>query len=112
MGGEEITGRAVMKYQQAFQIFTNLKFDTLTTLGRCARHEFPSGWGVSVLRLGNNRWTSHYEHGYEVMLTHNGKLCHDYDTPLTYGDSVRFDDAASVIKLLDEARRLTPKEVE
>jgi len=98
-----------MKYQLAFQTFTSLKFDIPTTLGTCARHVFPNGWGVSVLRLGNNRWTPDYVHGYEVMLTLNDNLCHDYGTPLTYGDSVRFDDTDSVIEFLDEVRALKPK---
>ena len=90
-------------------VFSSLKYNNTSIMGRVARHQFPSGWGVSVLRLSNNRWTEGYTHGYEVMLTHNDRLCMDDDTPITHGDSLRLTDAGEVVEFLEKVMSLEPK---
>lgn len=94
---------------RAIDTFNSLKFNRTSTLGVIATHVFENGWGVSVLKLVGNRWTEGYSHKYEVMLTHDGHLCHADDTPLTCGDSVPMTDSWDVISLLEKVEDLDPK---
>lgn len=95
------------KSSPGMTIFKSINFNNSTALGTCGRHSFPSGYGVSVCRIGGRFG---YSHAYEVMLTYNDKLLHDESTPLTYGDSVRFDSLGGVIDLIEQAAKLPPRD--
>lgn len=73
--------------------------------GVCARHTFPNGYGVSVIR-------NQYSYGgpsglYELAVLHNDELC--YTTPIT-DDVIGHLTPERVEEIMLEVSRLAPKE--
>ena len=91
------------KTSLGMRIFKSINFNKTSSLGAVGRHAFPSGYGVSVVRV---RKQYPYTHSYEIMLTYNNELLHDPDTPLTQGESVRFDELDEVVDFIEQAAEL------
>ncbi len=100
------------KTSLGMSIFKSISFNKQSLLGAVGRHSFPSGYGVSVLRLkkeSSDHYTVYpYTHSYEVMLTYNNELLNGEDTPLTQGESLRFDGLDEVVDFIEQAAQLEP----
>ena len=90
--------------------FSDLNFSTNSVIsswcdGVVARHTFPNGYGVSVIR-------NEYSYGgrdglYELAVLHNDELC--YTTPIT-DDVIGHLTPERVEEIMLEVSRLAPRE--
>jgi len=92
------------KTSLGMSIFKSINFNKNSFLGAVGRHSFPSGYGVSVVRMKKDIYP--YTHSYEIMLTYNNELLNDKDTPLTQGESLRFNELDEVVDFIEQAAEL------